>query len=222
MTDPHHHSPLSKAESDILKSIKQQLLRLADGVTAEQLRKAGEAYHLSMGLPLPLLAQLATQYTPGTPLSDALALSSMREQQLLSIYLRPAEALTAGWILTLVKHCATLECQLVAARKLGELPESCFERETQALLLTTEGHEGLRIVIEAHTRRLILGLGLPLTSLRLLLKQLSRQPLSPAVANFLPRLAEQGGYEKEIGTLLSEWKRSQPEVYNVAKQLLDL
>lgn len=78
---------------DTLKEIKKRFRLVMNGPASQSMREKGVNYHLNWGVPLPVLRQMAKEYTPDTELAQELWKEDIRECKILATLLMPTDAM---------------------------------------------------------------------------------------------------------------------------------
>lgn len=76
---------------DTLRAIKAELRAAMNGIAAQSIRQSGMNYHVTFGVELPRLRQIAAEFTPDRRLALALWQENVRESKLLAIMLFPPQ-----------------------------------------------------------------------------------------------------------------------------------
>lgn len=79
---------------EILRDIRQQCLRMMNGVTSTSMRQKGLAYKVNFGLSVPQIKTLSERYQSNKGLAETLWKENTRELKILAILLYPIDTFT--------------------------------------------------------------------------------------------------------------------------------
>ena len=94
---------------DRLNAIRQRLRKRMSGDVSKSMRDKGLQYGINFGVSLPDLREIAAEQPRDRSLTDLMWTKEVREMRLLSLMIRPREALTRKDLLTLAGECRTIE-----------------------------------------------------------------------------------------------------------------
>lgn len=204
-TDPLTSQAEEASLSSLVLEIKQKVWRLMDGETAKSLREKGGGYSYALGLSLPHLRKVATEYTPNRRLAERLLAHQMRELRMIGYMLFPAEELDADSLSFLLSRASTHELQDCLAYQILAA-SSRFDDWTEQLLASPLGEEAFRVVVVATRRRIICKKRMGDSFSKKLFTRLAEEELSADTLSLLLLAAERGYFTDRLQWLIGTWR----------------
>ena len=102
----------------LLKSIKQRLRLFMNGAVSQSMRQKGLEYKLNMGVDLPRLKQVASEYQPSAALASLLWKEDVRECRILATMLFPKDEFMWDLAQVWVDQMPTVEIAQIASQNL--------------------------------------------------------------------------------------------------------